>query len=333
MERTVDNTRAGAADVRLEGSYLDWPSIWGGTVVAVAVGSVFTAFGAALGLSIVSAEPAEGSFNAMLIVSAVWIALSMVASYMAGGYIAGRMRRRFDNASPDEVSARDGMNGLVVWGVGVIVSVLLVQAAVSASLSAAGSVVSAAGSVAQTAASVAGDVAGGAAQGAVQAAGENSNGGAMANPVNYIASTLLRPAQVSPAATPSTAAADYSSDVGSILNNVAMTGDISDAERSYLASAVAVQAGIPADQAATRVDEAVAASQKMRADAVAAIEEAKQTAINIAEAGRISAILAAFFAAATALISAVAAHIGAVKGGVHRDEGRLFGGFAHHRRA
>lgn len=333
MERTVDNTRAGAADMRLEGSYLDWPSIWGGTVVAVAVGSVFTAFGAALGLSIVSAEPAEGSFNAMLIVSAVWIALSMVASYMAGGYIAGLMRRRFDNASPDEVSARDGMNGLVVWGVGVIVSVLLVQAAVSASLSAAGSVVSAAGSVAQTAASVAGDVAGGAAQGAVQAAGENSNGGAMANPVNYIASTLLRPAQVSPAAPPSTATADYSSNVGSILNNVAMTGDISDAERSYLASAVAVQAGIPADQAATRVDEAVAASQKMRADAVAAIEEVKQTAINIAEAGRISAILAAFFAAATALISAVAAHIGAVKGGVHRDEGRLFGGFAHHRRA
>ena len=333
MERTVDNTRAGAADMRLEGSYLDWPSIWGGTVVAVAVGSVFTAFGAALGLSIVSAEPAEGSFNAMLIVSAVWIALSMVASYMAGGYIAGRMRRRFDNASPDEVSARDGMNGLVVWGVGVIVSVLLVQAAVSASLSAAGSVVSAAGSVAQTAASVAGDVAGGAAQGAVQAAGENSNGGAMANPVNYIASTLLRPAQVSPAAPPSTATADYSSDVGSILNNVAMTGDISDAERSYLASAVAVQAGIPADQAETRVDQAVAASQKMRADAVAAIEEVKQTAINIAEAGRISAILAAFFAAATALISAVAANIGAVKGGVHRDEGRLFGGFAHHRRA
>ncbi len=334
MERTLETTRGSAPERPLEGSYLDWPAILGGAVIAVAVGTVFTTFGAVLGLSVISAERGEGSFDVMLIVSAIWIVVTMVASYMAGGYIAGRMRRRVDSASPDEVSTRDGLNGLVVWGVGVIVSAMLVHGAASTSLSAAGAVASAAGSVAQTAATVAGDVAGGAAQGAVQAAGEEG-GGVLANPVDFVTSSLLRPAQVAPAAPAgaATAPADYSADVVSILGNVAMTGKVTDAERTYLASAVAAQAGIPAAEAATRVDTAVAAAQKIRTDAEAAIAEAKQAAIDAAEVARISAILAAFFAAATALIAAVAAHSGAVKGGKHRDEGRLFSGFAHHRRA
>ena len=334
MERTLETTRSSAPEKLLEGSYLDWPAILGGAVVAIAVGTVFTTFGAVLGLSVISAERGEGSFNVMLILSAIWIVVTMVASYMTGGYIAGRMRRRVDSASPDEVSARDGLNGLVVWGVGVIVSVMLVHGAVSTSLSAAGSVAAAAGSVAQTAATIAGDVAGGAAQGAVQAAG-NEEGGLMANPMDYITSTLLRPAEVAPATATGTAMApsDYSADVGSILTNAALTGEVTDAERAYLASAVAAQAGIPPAEAATRVDTAVAAAQKMRTDAAAAIAQAKDAAIEAAEVARISAILAAFFAAATALIAAVAAHSGAVKGGMHRDEGRLFGGFAHHRGA
>lgn len=334
MERTLETTQNSAPGKPLEGSYLDWPAILGGAVVAVAVGTVFTTFGAALGLSVISAERGEGSFDVMLIVSAIWIVITMVASYMAGGYIAGRMRRRVDSATPDEVSARDGLNGLVVWGVGVIVSAMLVHGAVSTSLSAVGSVASAAGSGVQTAASVAGAMAGDAAQGAVQAAGDEASG-VPANPLDYVTSTLLRPAQVAPAApaAPAAAPADYSADVGPILGNVAMTGEISDAERTYLASAVAAQAGIPPAEASKRVDTAVAAAQKIRTDAEAAIAEAKDAAVEAAEVARISAILAAFFAAATALIAAVAAHSGAVQGGKHRDEGRLFGGFAHHRRA
>ena len=43
---------------------------------------------------------------------------SLVASYLAGGYIAGRMRRRVESATDDEVTARDGINGLVVGASG-----------------------------------------------------------------------------------------------------------------------------------------------------------------------------------------------------------------------
>lgn len=344
MERTLETTSRSAPERVLEGSYLDWPAIFGGAVVAVAAGSVFNTFGAALGLSVISAEPGEGSFDMMLVISAIWIVVSMVVSYMTGGYIAGRMRRRVETAATAEVTVRDGFNGLVVWGATLIVTLILLHGVVSTTLSAAGTAASAVGSVAQTAAEVAGSVAGGATQGAVEASGEDADqgaagGGLLPNPLNYITSTLLRPAQVSaaPAAetgspAPAAAAADYSADVGAILGNVALTGDVSDAERSYLASAAAAQAGIPAAEAATRVDAAVAAAQKLRSDAEAALTQAREAATKAAETARISAVLAAFFAAATALVAAVAAHMGAVKGGIHRDEGRLFGGFAHHHR-
>jgi len=115
MERTEQNTLLSAPDKVLEGSYPDWPAIFGGGVVAVAIASVFTGFGAALGLSTLSANPGEGSFNLMLILSAIWIMATLVTSYMAGGYIAGRMRRRVASVSADEVTARDGLNGQPLW--------------------------------------------------------------------------------------------------------------------------------------------------------------------------------------------------------------------------
>jgi hypothetical protein len=109
----------------LQGSCLDRAAILGCVVVVVAIGSVFTGFGAALGLSTISATPGEGSFNLMLILSAIWVVVTLFANDTVGGDIAGRMRRRVDVANADEVTARDGLNGLVVWGLGVIVSVFV----------------------------------------------------------------------------------------------------------------------------------------------------------------------------------------------------------------
>ena len=55
----------------------------------------------------------------------------------------------------------------------------------------------------------------------------------------------------------------------------------------------------------------------------------RQNAIDMAESARIDAILSAFLLTAAALIAAVAAISGAVRGGRHRDEGRMFAGLSY----
>lgn len=338
MERTEQMTAASAPAKPLDGSYIDWAAIFGGAVVAVAVGSVFTGFGAALGLSTISAEPGEGSFNFMVIVSALWVLVTLVGSYMAGGYIAGRMRRRLDaTTSAEEVTVRDGINGLVVWGLGVVASVFLLGSAVSTTVNAVGSVASTAGTVAGSVVSAAGSAVGGVAQGAAAAVGAALPEDAGENAASYVSDTLLRPAQATAGTSdPATVARE----TASIIGNVAVTGEISDAERAYLISAVVANTSVTQAEATTRVDEAIAAAQQTRTDAIETaeaaqaeadrlVEEARVAAIEAAEVARVSAILTAFLLAAAAMVAAAAAYIGAVRGGRHRDEGRIFGGFAY----
>lgn len=337
MERTEENTRLSAPRTELQGAYLDWHAILGGGVVAVAIASVFTGFGAALGLSTISAEAGEGSVNFMLILSAVWVVVTLVASYMAGGYVAGRMRRRVDSVGADEVTARDGMNGLVVWGLGTIVTVMVLGSVVSTTVSAAGSMAAGAGAVAGSVVQASGTVVGEAAKGVISAAGAMVPESVAADPVGFLNNTLLRPDAA--ATTPADPVA-VAANTASILGNVLKTGEISDAERAYLVSAVIANTGATPDIAAARVDQAVTATQKTRADAELMVADAKveadrlaaeaeATAIKVAEAARISAILSAFLLASAAMVAAAASYIGAVRGGRHRDEGRIFGGFAY----
>ncbi len=319
MERNERMTAASAPVLSNDRSYVDWPAILAGAAIATAIAAIFGAFGAALGLSAVSAEAGEGSFGLAAVIGAVWLVVSLVASYMAGGYIAGRMRRRVDQASADEVTTRDGVNGLVVWAIGIIAGVMLISGAVSTTVSAVG-----------TAATAAGSVAGGIAQGAAGAAGSVAASvmpeAASADPMSFVTDTLLRPAQ---ATSDPAQDQDLTRQSSGILANVLVTGEISDADRAYLVSAAAARTGLPPTEVDARVDAAVKSAQDARAEAERLATEAEETARSAAETARISAVLTGFVAAAAALVAAAASYIGAVRGGRHRDEGRIFGGFAY----
>ncbi len=298
--------------------YVDWPAIFGGAAVAIAIGVLATGFGAALGLTAVSARQGEGSGQLALIISTIWIVLSMISAYAAGGYITGRMRRRVDSATKDEVTVRDGMNGLIVWGLGTVVSAVLLGSLIGTTLSAVGNVASAAGNaVAQ--------VAGGAASGVVTAAAGMLPDSAKSDPMAFLTSSMLRPATVQPGMD------DTTSGAASILGNLASTGEISDPDRAYLVQLTMARTGLTEPEAKTRVDAAVTATQDARDKAAAAAEEAEKIARDAAETARISAILTAFLLTAMSLVSGVAAYIAAVKGGRHRDDGSIFGGFAYRR--
>ncbi|MES2667836.1 MAG: hypothetical protein V4712_17245 [Pseudomonadota bacterium] len=307
------------------GSYIDWSAILAGAAIAAAIGTLATAFGAALGLSAVSAEPGEGSVNVAMVIGALWLVITLVASYGAGGYVTGRMRRRIDTAridtaTGDEVSVRDGMNGLAVWAVGMLVTAILLTNAAS-------NVVSAAGSVASTAVTAAGTAAGGALAAAGAALPEDAGDAAL----SFATDTLLRTTPVATAGAPAQPSEEAARQTSAILGNVMSTGEISDADRAYLEASVAAQTGLPAAEVTARVDAALAQAESLRAEAAAALEEAKATAIEVAETARISTILSAFLLTAASLVAAAAATVAAVRGGAHRDEGRAYAGLTYRR--
>lgn len=300
-----------APDGALNRSYVDWAAVLGGVVVATAIGTVFTTFGAALGLSVLSAEQGEGSGTLALVMTAVWVMVTLVASYLSGGYVAGRMRRRVDKATADEVQARDGINGLVVWGAGIVLAAMALGNIVSSTVSAAGSAVS-------TVATTAGSALGGLAEGAATMLPDD--------PMAAVTDALVRPTAVdATTADP----AEIARQSASILAGAVTTGEVSDQDRAYLISATSAATGLPPAEVNTRVDDAIAAATKAREDAAAMAAEAEATARDAAETARISAVLTAFLLAAASLVAATAAVIGAVKGGQHRDAGKIFGGLTY----
>ena len=347
MDRS-ETTISPVARRDISGSYIDWAAILAGAVVAAAIAGLFTTFGAVLGFSTMSVESGGGSFNIWLIVTALWIIVTLVMSYLAGGYVAGRMRRRLDEPSHDEASARDGINGLVVWGIGMLISSVLMAGVVGGAASAVGTAATAAGSAVGGVAQGLGAAAGGAAQGVAQAAGAAINASTDEGARDYFNDRLMRPAiegarssdgEASPS-TPSTDNAELARQTGIVLGNVLRTGEISSEDRDFLIAAVAQRTELSKAEVEERVDQAVTAIQDARAKAEQAVaearaeaerlaQEAEEMAIAAAETARKSAILTALLLTVAALMAGLASVAGAVHGGRHRDEGRVWGGFTY----
>ncbi len=328
-------TSPAAAD---DGSYVDWQAIFAGSVVAIAIGVLLTTFGAALGLSAITLDGTDTSSTFELVLTGLWLVLTLVAAYLAGGYIAGRMRRRVESASSDEVTARDGINGLVVWGLGTIVTAMLLTNAVSFAANTAGNVAAGAGQAVGAVTQAAGTALGGVASGVANAAGAVVPDEAQNNPTDFLSNQLLRPAQVDPAAADP---AELAQQAASIVANVYRTGDVSDADRAYLTSAVAARTNMTQPEAEARVDQVITDAQTARQEAADAIdtakaeaaqlaEDAKAAAVEAARTARNAAIMTAFALAAAALIAAAAAMAGAVHGGRDRDADRIFRGIRFH---
>lgn len=226
-------------------SYVEWTAILAGAVFAVALSLILLGFGAALGLTMTS--PYEGeSASAMwvAIAAGLWFVWTMVSSHGAGGYLAGRMRRRFGDASPEEVEARDGFHGLMVWATGALAGAIMVATGVGGALGAGGAVVGA----------------------AAELAGEADG--------SYYASLLTRGGPGADPVDPQTQA-----EVTGIIGRGVTTGEIVERDRAYLAGLVAERAGLDLPAARQRVDAAIAEIDGARATAVVAAERGRVATI------------------------------------------------------
>ena len=265
-------------------SYVDWPAIFAGTVVAVAISFVLLTFGSAIGLSMTSANEGEASsLFWFAIVAGLWLLWVQVSASIAGGYLTGRMRRRHGDATEYESDIRDGSHGLVVWGLATLVAAFIAFSGLSG------------------AANVAGQTAGAAASAVGAAAGEAADGMDLGD---LVVDRTLRGA---PGAEP--VAEGTRAEVGRILLSAATNeGGLDQADRQYLVATVAARAGISEEEAGQRIDQILAQAQELEADARAAAEQARR-----------AGMVAAFLAAASLLVSAAAAYFGATMGGNHRD--------------
>lgn len=277
-----------AADTAPATSYVDWPAIIAGVVLASAISLVLLTFGSAIGLSFINFRTASGVVSVWVAVAAAsWLLWVQVSSFMAGAYLTGRLRRRHGDASEHESDVRDGAHGLLVWGGALVIGAVIAAGGIGAAANAVGS---AAATVATAASNVADD--------------------ATIDPNAYFVDTLFRTTDGTPLAEGGEA---VRAEAGRILMQGAVAGSVADTDRAYLGQLVAANTGVPPEEATARVDQVLTAVDQARAQAAAA-----------AEAARRMTVLAAFLAAASLLVSAAGAYWAAQKGGNHRDEGTAF---------
>jgi len=269
---------------RDQSSYVDWPAIIAGIVLASAISVTLISFGSAVGLNFLHFGYNSAANPIFVgIAAASWFLWVQISSLMAGGYLTGRLRRRYFDATEDESDLRDGAHGLIVWAGAALLGAVIAVAGV-------GAVASTVGNVAATATTAASNVAGDA-----------------VDPNAYFVDTLFRTNQ------PSDATASRA-EAGRIFAHAALgDGTVSPDDRTYLANVVAANTAITPEEAQTRVDQAIASIEKARQDTIAAARIARNTGI-----------IGAFLIAASLLVSAIGAYWAAQKGGNHRDDNTVF---------
>ena len=96
-------------------SYLELGGIFAGGVIACAISVVLLQFGTSAGLAVGAPTLPSGATSWNVLVAGLWVVVVAIASSAAGGYVAGRMRTRWGDGSPDESEFRDGIHGIAVW--------------------------------------------------------------------------------------------------------------------------------------------------------------------------------------------------------------------------
>lgn len=277
----VSPVSSSAAVTAVRPSYVEWGPVFGGAVLAAALSFVLLTFGAAIGLSATSPWSGSGASAKVIASLAVfWTLVQQIGAFMAGGYIAGRMRNRWQDGAQHEVEFRDGLHGGLVWAVGIVIG--------------AGLILATAGAIARTGAEV---------------AGKTAVSLAASNPMDNVLDTLLRPAAPPPPTSQASAAARVQQPpeapraiIARILASSVAEGSLTNENKTYLAQLVSQQTGLSQQEAETRVNNAVTSAREA------------------ADKARRAAVLTGLVTAIGLIVSFGAAWWAALKGGQHRDQ-------------
>jgi len=219
MDNFTPSGPTSVVDVQTTG--VSWPAIAAGAVTAAALTLILIAFGAGLGLSAVSPWSGSGvSATTFKVGSGIYLLVVAVMASSIGGYLAARLRTRWTGLHTNEVFFRDTAHGLITWAFATVISAAVL-----------GSVTS----------NIASGAAAGVSAGATQAA-------AQASPSDLAVDTLFRPdpaaAPAASATTPASADASRAEISRLWASSFRGRGDLSAADRTYVARVVAARTGL-----------------------------------------------------------------------------------------
>lgn len=227
-------------------SFIQWSAVIAGAIIAAGISFTLLAFGAGIGLSVASTAPTWRDSSAVLwILSGLFLILVALCAFGLGGYIAGRMRATFRTPTIPETEFRDGVHGIVTWGLAIVITAIL-------------------GLMGAAVLSPAMAPSGGPAGPATSVAGEN-----------IIASELDELFRTTRTAIPETNTAYRRAEAARILLKSNGHVGVSSDERNYLANIVADRTGMPMSEAAARTERVIGASaQELHRARVAAVLQA-----------------------------------------------------------
>jgi len=274
-------------------SAVRWGAVIAGAVIAAAVSTMLVTAGTGLGFLSMSPWSNEGaSASALAIGSVIWLLVTQIIAYGVAGYVTGRLRTTWSDATTDEIYFRDTAHGFLVWALSAVISVIVLG-------STAASVVS---GTAKAGATLAG-------AGAAAAVASNSGqSGAGQFGLDYFTDMLLRPS----APSASSSGGDVRQEITRILGRGIVAGKVSEADQAYLSGLIAQRTG---------VDEATAKQRltQVETQAKEAAQQAEQKTREAADGARKALAAFSLWAFVSLLVGAFVASLAATIGGRARE--------------
>ncbi len=295
------------------GSAVSWGAIFAGAAGAAALSLFLMVLGTGLGLSAVSPWRMEGiSASTFGVAAVVWLIFSQIAAYGLGGFLAGRLRKKWTYLHSDEMTFRDTAHGLLTWAISSLVMAAMVASAGAAII---GGGISAATAVAGGAASAVGTAA---QNGAGQAARltDGMDTGDIRGTVDYFVDSLFRnegaPTEGG-ASDANQGSGAHAVEVARIVSRALQSGNLPQEDERYVGRLIAQNTDLDQQQAQRRVSDGFAQVQTT-------LKDGETMARQAADDARRASANAALWTAAALLLGAFVASLMAYIGGRQREE-------------
>lgn len=305
----VDRLSPGFESDSLQGhnSAVAWGAILAGAAAAAGLSLILLILGTGLGLSSVSPWMNKGiSANTFGVSTIVWVIFTQIVASGMGGYLAGRLRKRWVATPADEVYFRDTAHGFLAWAIASLATAALLTSAITSIV----------GGGIQAGASVAEGI--GTTGSATVATTAMAKSDSAQGPMAYFVDSLLRTDATAPAvpdrrdALLASSAEQAPAEIARIFMNDIRRGTMPAEDISYVGQVVSRRSGLTQGDAEQRVTDTFARIQ-------ATLREAETAAREAADMARKASAYASLWLFVSLLSGAFFASFAAIYGGRQRD--------------